>query len=189
MDINDLLSKLPIDQIAGALGVDEATAEKATKEALPALIGGMKANADDPAGAASLANAIGKHDNDLLDGGVDLAQVDTDDGDKIVNNVFGQNKDQVVSQLGGFTGEGDGGSNVIGKLLPMLAPVVMSFLAKQAKGGGNAQAQAAEPSGGGGIGDLLGGLLGGGGGGGQSSGGGLGDLLGGLGGLLGGGKR
>ncbi len=179
-DLNDLLSQIPMDQLARQLGVDEQTAEQAARQALPALLGGMQANAQDPAGAASLSRAVGEHDSSLIDGGVDLEQVDTVDGDKIVSNVFGDNREQVVNKL---SGPGGGAGDIIGKLLPMLAPLVMAFLAKQAQGSGAGQASAA--GGAGGLGDLLGGLLGGGGGG-QAGAGGLGDLLGGL---LGGGKR
>ncbi|SED63316.1 DUF937 domain-containing protein [Jiangella alba] len=185
MDIDDLLAQLPIDQIAASLGVDEDTAEQATRQALPALIGGMQANAQDADGAASLAKALDDHDDDLVGGGVDLGRVNTDDGEKIVSNVFGGNRDQVVNQLAGFNSKG-GGSDLIGKLLPMLAPIVLSYLAGKVKSGGSA-APSQQASSGGGLADILGGLLGGGGG--SGSGGGLGDLLGSLGGLLGGGKR
>jgi hypothetical protein len=71
-----------------------------------------------------------------------------------------------------------GGSNLVGKLLPLLAPIVMSYLAgRMGNRSGGVVAQD------GGIGDILGGLLGGGSGGGA---GGLGEILGGL---LGGGRR
>jgi hypothetical protein len=177
-EIDDLLAQIPMEQVARQLGVDEQTAEKATRQALPALLAGMHANAQDPAGATSLANALGQHDDALLDGGVNLAQVDTNDGDKIVGNVFGDNRDQVVNRLGG--GSGGDMSGLVAKLLPILAPIVMSYLAKRfLKSGGGAGGSGS----GGGLGDLLGGLLGGSGHGGQ---GGLGDLLGGL---LGGGRR
>jgi hypothetical protein len=188
-DINELISQIPMNQLAQQLGVDEQTAEQATRQALPALLGGMQANAHDPAGAASLSAALGQHDDNLLDGGVDFNQVDTDDGDKIVGNIFGPNREQVVNQLGGLGGGGSaGGSGLIAKLLPLLAPIVMSYLAKQfgQRGGAGATASATGGSaagGGGGLEDLLGGLLGGQGG---QAGGGLGDLLGGL---LGGGRR
>jgi hypothetical protein len=172
-----------MDQVARQLGVDEQTAERATRQALPALLAGMHANAEDPAGAASLASAVGQHDDALLDGGVNLEQIDTNDGDKIVGNVFGDNRDQVVNRLGGLGNLGGSGGDMrdlVAKLLPILAPIVMSYLAKRfLKGGGGAPGS----SSGGGLGDLLGGLLGGSGQGGQ---GGLGDLLGGL---LGGGRR
>jgi hypothetical protein len=189
-DINELISQIPMNQLAQQLGVDEQTAEQATRQALPALLGGMQANAHDPAGAASLSEALGQHDDNLLEGGVDFNQVDTDDGDKIVGNIFGPNREQVVNQLGGFGGRGGGGaggSGLIAKLLPMLAPIVMSYLAKQfsKRGGAAATASATGGSaagGAGGLEDLLGGLMGGQGG----QAGGLGDLLGGL---LGGGRR
>ena len=93
----------------------------------------MQANVQDPAGAASLGRAVGDHDPSLLEGGIDLGQVDTDDGDKIVTNVFGNNRDQVVSRL---AGGGDGDSGLMGKLLPMLAPLVMAYLAKQFRAAG-----------------------------------------------------
>jgi hypothetical protein len=69
-------------------------------------------------------------------------------------------------------------------MLPMLAPLVMTYLAKQfsKRGGTGATASATGGAGAGGLEDLLGGMLGG-----QSGqAGGLGDLLGGL---LGGGRR
>ncbi|OII19247.1 hypothetical protein BIV03_17625 [Curtobacterium sp. MCBA15_016] len=78
---------------------------------------------------------------------------------------------------------------IIGKVLPLVAPIVLSKLGNQ---------KAATQSGGGGfdIGGLLGGFLGGGSGaaggaGGGKGGGGLdvGGILGSLGGLLGGGKK
>jgi hypothetical protein len=182
-DIDDLLSQIPMNQLAQQLGVDEQTAEQATRQALPALLGGMQANAKDPAGAASLREALGQHDDNLLEGGVDLNQVDTVDGDKIVSNVFGGNREQVVNTLGGLGGSGSGGAgNLIAKLLPMLAPIVMSYLAKQFSKRGGATASASAAGGAGGLEDLLGGMLGGAGG----QAGGIGDLLGGL---LGGGRR
>ncbi|MBZ2198217.1 DUF937 domain-containing protein [Occultella gossypii] len=211
----EILDAVPMDQIAARLGVDRATAERATRAALPTLLAGMNANAADPAGARSLAGAISTHDASLVDGGVDLDQVDTDDGAKIVRNVFGQNTDAVVNTLAkadsGAEGSGGGLGDLLPKLLPILAPIVLSFLAKKFGQGGGTGTDAES---GGGIGDILGGLLGGAAGGAAgsgSAGGGLGDILGGvlgggsgtgsgpgessgglgdlLGGLLGGGKR
>ena len=99
--IDDLLAQIPMDQLARQLGVAPDEAEELTRKALPALVGGMEANAREPGGEISLAEAIGQHDDDLLEGGVDFDQVDTDDGQKIVGHVFGDNRDQVVSRLGG----------------------------------------------------------------------------------------
>lgn len=174
--LDELLSQIPIGQIAAKLGVDESTARSAVERALPTLVGGLEANAQDGSGAASLENALQKHSaSGLLDGGIDIDQVDTDDGAKIVSNVFGNKDNQVASALGGITGGAD--ASLVQKVLPILAPIVMAYLAKKFTGGSGGSAGAS-----GGLGDLLGGILG--------SAGGSGGVLGGLlGGLLGGGKR
>jgi len=182
-----------MDQLASLLGVDEATAEQATRQAIPALLGGMQANAEDPAGAASLAGALGDHPSDLIDGGVDLDQVDADDGEKIVGNVFGTNQDQVAQTLGGNLG-GQGGG-LIKQLLPILAPIVLAYLSKrlmgQGQGGGGGQNNpfgdatgSANP-----LNDMLNSMLGGGAAGGGAGQPGAGSILDMLGGMLGGGRR
>ncbi|MEO7752355.1 MAG: DUF937 domain-containing protein [Terracoccus sp.] len=139
---DEILSQVPIGDIAGRLGVSEAEARRATEAALPALLGGLHANAADPAGAASLHSALADHQG----GASTLADVDEADGRKIVGNIFGGQTDQVVSQLGGVGGGSQGA--LVQKLLPILAPMVLSWLAGRMGGGG-------------GLGGLLGGVLGG----------------------------
>lgn len=187
--VDEILSQIPLAQLAGQLGVDEQTAEQATRQALPALLGGIQANTDDPGGAASFTEAVQQHDGGLVNGGVDLGQVDTAEGQKIVGHVFGDQQGQVINQLGALGG--GVGKDLIAKLLPILAPIVMSWLASKLTGGGNAvpAGAPAAPAGGGGIGDVLGGLLGSVLGGGGAQGGGAPDLGSILGGLLGGGRR
>jgi hypothetical protein len=186
--VDDILSRIPLADLAARLGVDEGTAEQATRQALPALLGGIQANTADPGGAASFAEAVRQHDNDLAEGGVDLDGVDEREGQKIVGHVFGDQRGQVVQQLG-TTGGASTTQDLMGKLLPILAPIVMAYLAKQLTGATSNVGQD------GGLGGLLGGLLGGvlGGGGAQApqqrqqqSGPDLGSILGGL---LGGGTR
>lgn len=190
--VDDILSRIPLSDLAARLGVDEDTAEQATRQALPALLGGIQANTDDPGGAASFASAVRQHDTDLAEGGVNLDEVDEKDGERIVGHVFGDQRQQVVQQLG-TTGGTSTTQDLMRQLLPILAPIVMAYLAKRL-GGGAAGGQQD-----GGIGDVLGSILGGLGGA-QGSGqggaqqGGLGGILGGglgdlLGGLLGGGRR
>ena len=132
---DEILADIPLAQLAAQLGVDEATAEAATRQAIPALLGGLQANAEDPAGAASLAGALGDHPSDLVDGGVNLDEVDTDDGEKIVGNIFGPNTGQVAQTLGDNLGQQSG---LIQKLLPILAPIVLAYISKRLTGGGQA---------------------------------------------------
>lgn len=125
--IDEVLGQLPIDQIAAQLGADPAEVEQGARAALPALFGGLQANAMDPAGEASILDALPQHDPALVEGGVDLSQVDTRDGEAIAQHIFGPQQDEVVNRLGGV----GGGSSLVRKLLPILAPIVLSFLMKQ----------------------------------------------------------
>ncbi|GAA3694647.1 hypothetical protein GCM10023081_34920 [Arthrobacter ginkgonis] len=186
--IQDFIGQIPLEQLAGKLGTDQQTALATVQTALPSLLAGMQANASSPEGADALRSAIAQHDDALLEGGVDLDQVDEQDGEKIVNHVMGDNRTALAAQLNGATPEGFDLGGLVQKALPLLAPLVLSFLAK---GGGQ------QSGGGGGIdlGGLLGGLLGGGGaqssaGAGPAAGGPGGIDLGGLlGGVLGGGQQ
>ena len=175
--VDEILADLPIDDLARQMGTDPASVKSAAAAALPALLGGLEANAQDPAGAASLSEALTQHA-----GPVDATQVDVADGEKIAQHIFGNNTDQVVQQLGGLDGHPD---ELVKKLIPVLAPIVLAFLAKRVIGGGGGT------GGGGVLGSILGEVLKGAGQGtatrgGKSAGSILGDVLGGL---LGGGRR
>lgn len=194
--LEDLVKLIPVDQVASKLGVDNDTAKESIAQALPALVAGLSKEAETPEGAQKLEAALAKHDPKLTEGTIDVDKLDVADGEKILGHTFGDKKDQVVAKLA--EQPGSGGSDIFQKLLPMAAPLVLSYLSKQMSGGGQ-QAQAApapaapapQQSGGGiNIGNILGGLLGGGGGQQQpqqQSGGGL-DIGGLIGGLLGGGR-
>lgn len=161
-DYQEILNSLPMEKIAAQVGEPQAEVESAVRNALPALLMGLGANAQDPAGEASIANALKKHDPSLLDGGVDLSQIDTSDGAKISHHIFGQNEDAVMNQLGGL----GGGNGLIQKLMPILAPIVMAWLAGKFMGADERQGQPQQSpqgrSGGGILGDILGQVLGGG---------------------------
>lgn len=182
-DFDGLLDLIPIGDIAKQLGVPEDVAEAAVKQAIPAIVGGMAANAKDANGAKSLEKALNKHAAASSSGKkIAVKDIDTADGEKIVNNVFGAKKGDVVAAVAD-TSKGDVTKDLIAKLLPIIAPIVISFIASQFLGT-KAEAPAASTttsSSSGGIGDLLGGLLG------SSQGQ---DIVGSvLGGLLGGGKK
>lgn len=140
---DELYAQVPISQLASRFGVDEAEMAEAVRTALPALAGGLQANASDPAGADSLLRALSQHA-----GGTpgDLDQVDAADGEKIVGHIYGDNTGQVMQQLGGLGGTT---GSLVQKLLPLLAPLVLSWLAGKMGGAG-------------GLGNILGDMFGGG---------------------------
>lgn len=197
--LDELFDQIPTQQIAGRLGVEESEVDSAVKTLVPMLVGGLQQNAEDPDAATNIESAATTHAaSGLLDGGVSVDQVDESDGSRAVSKIFGGNDTgQVASAL---AGGGAGNSDLIQRLLPILAPIVLAYIGKQLSGG-QAPAQP-QSSGGGGLGDILGGILAGGGGAGGAGGNNplgsiLGSVLGGnqggplgdiLGGLLGGKK-
>lgn len=183
-EIDQLLQQLPTDKIAQQLGTDPQSVESAARAALPALFGGLQANAMDPAGESSLMQALQQHDPSLAQGGIDISQVDTADGERIAQHIFGGQQEEVVNRLGGVSGNASSG--LISKLIPILAPIVLSYLMGRIQQGGggmslpggttstgqgsrdggvlpgtNAQAGTSGTSTGG-LGDVLGSILGGG---------------------------
>lgn len=175
--VDDILKSLDLDEVAGSVGASPDEVDKAVRAVVPALLGGLQANAGDPAGEASIAEALGQHADRLPDDQVSLGDIDQGEGAKIAEHVFGGTQDQVVQQLGGLPGLN---SSLVSKLIPILAPIVLSYLAKRVgsgalgsgvvgtilgqliKGAGNAP----RPQGSTGVGSILtnvlGGLLGGG---------------------------
>ncbi|MDL9935394.1 DUF937 domain-containing protein [Gordonia sp. ABSL1-1] len=182
-DVDDLLARLPMGDIAAQLGVDEESAREAAAQAVPALLTGLQAQTGDEESAQRLVGALAQHDNDLAQGEINVGDVDTADGSKIVAKIFGDKTDAVADAVSTQVPAAAVDQGLITKMLPILAPIVLSFLTKKILGGGAAQ-PTGNAAGGGGLGDVLGGILGGGQGGG-GLGGGLGSILGGM---LGGGS-
>lgn len=166
-DIDELMSRLPIGDIAGRLGVDEATARAAVAQALPALVGGLEHQTESDEGAQRVAAALAQHDNDLAHGEINISEVDTADGSKIVSHMFGDKSGEVASALSNQVPAAAVDQGLMSKLLPILAPIVMSYIVARMRGGATSGAGGA-----GDLGSILGGALGG------SAGGGLGSILG-----------
>lgn len=179
--LDDLLAEIPVHDIANKLGADEGEVNSAVHTLVPALLGGLQHNvAAEDIDSSKLESAVSAQAaSGLLDGGVSLDQVDEHEGDNIVANIFGGNNSGAVASA--LAGTGAGGGDLIKKLLPILAPIVLAYVGKQfaqknAAPAGGAQAQAA-PSGGG-LGDVLGSILGGAAGGGGGGNNPLGSILG-----------
>lgn len=158
MDLSDLLNtatqKSVVDNLSSQLGISSQQTGQAIEVALPVLLGALGRNAQTPQGAQSLDKALeSKHDGSLLGNlSAMLGNNSSDllnDGNGILGHIFGNKKDTVEQDVAQKTGLN---TAQIGKLLALLAPIVMAYLGKQ-KRQKNVSA--------GGLGDLLGGLLGG----------------------------
>ncbi len=146
--IDDLLGQLPIDDIAAKLGVNPKEAMAAASQALPALFGKMASNTSEGGGDA-LKAALKDHVGNEK---VSIEEVDTKDGEKIVAKVFGDGKEETIKA---FAGGAD--ASLITKMLPMLAPLVMGYLANSMFSGKSSDKKA--PSTQAGTSDMLGSLL------------------------------
>jgi len=178
MALDDILKQVPIDDIAKQLGVSPDVAKTAVEQGGAVLLGGLAKNASTDEGSAAIQKALKKHEG--TGGAASIKDIDQADGDKIVTHILGaEEKEKVTEKLT----QSDKTAGIdFGKLLPILAPIVMGLIANAGKG--KSGSASTESQGGGGIGDIIGGLLGGGNG--NSGGGGVGDIIGGL---LGGGSK
>lgn len=191
--LDDLINQIPVADIASKLGADQGEVSQAIATLVPTLLGSLQENvqADDIDSSKLESAVVAEGESDLLDGGVNVDQIDESQGNQLVASLFGGNDtNQVASAL---SGAGAPGGDLIKRLLPMLAPIVLAYVGKQLTQGnsGGAQQQA---TGSGGLADVLGSILGGvagGGGGGNNAAGNnnvLGSILGSvLGGAAGGG--
>ena len=176
--LDDLFNQIPVADIASKLGADEGEVNQAIQTLVPTLLGTLAENvqADDIDSAKLESVVVAEGESDLLTGGVNVDQLDLGQGNQMIASLFGGNDtNQVASAL---SGAGAGGGDLIKRLLPMLAPIVLAYVGKQFQqknAGAGAQAS------GGGMGDILGGILGGmagGAGGGAAANNPLGSILG-----------
>jgi hypothetical protein len=135
--------------ISQEIGAPPDATESAIAGALPTLLGGLSRNAETPDGLAGLVNALdADHDGSLLDdlagflGGA-LAGQRAADGGGILGHILPGRRDQVENGLAGRSGLD---AAQIGRLLMMLAPIVMAALGRARRQGGLNR---------GGLGDLL----------------------------------
>jgi hypothetical protein len=152
-------------EIARKFGLNPDQVEGVMAKLVPALSAGVQKSAGSADGLSALAGALssGKHEQ-YLDNPASLTGADAvADGNGILGHLLGS-KDvsrQVAATAASSTGVD---ADIVKKMLPMIASLVMGGLSKQTGGGQRLQDDSA--------GDLLGGLLGGG------DGVGLGDLAG-----------
>ena len=141
--IDDLSAQLQgpaLSQLSSQVGADEATTAQAMRMALPMLIGGLANGVESPAGAQSLNKALDEdHDGSLLDnisalvggatgGAADVAVPRALNGEGILGHILGGRREPVQQGIGQATGLS---SQQTGRLLIMLAPLVMAYLGRR----------------------------------------------------------
>jgi hypothetical protein len=178
MQITELLAQMGgLKSMASELGMTEAQAKSGADALLPAILGGLKKQAQgQPGGLEGLGGLLGKlGGGGLLDEVLAPAPTDVSQGNEVLGQIFGS-KD--VSRAVAQKASGTSGLDpaLLRKMLPMVAMLATGYMAKQAA---NKSAAPDAPAAGGlgGLGGMLGGMLGGKGGGGGGSFGGLAAML------------
>ena len=118
--------------LAEAIGADRSATQKATRAALPLLLGALQRNASSPDGAAALDGALERdHDGSVLDSLGDLIRDPSmTSGAGILKHAFG-GKQQAIEQ---GVGQSSGLSPAqVSRLLATLAPMVLGVLGKARK--------------------------------------------------------
>ena len=134
------LQGAPMEKLSGQLGLAPDQAGKAVAAALPLLMGALGRNSAQPQGAQALFGALQR--DHAGGGGFDLGGLlgavlggggaggasRQTDGTAILGHILGGGQPRAAQALGQGTGLDSGQAM---KLMAMLAPIVMSFLAKQ----------------------------------------------------------
>jgi hypothetical protein len=178
MEIADILNQIGgVQSMARELGVSESQAKTGAAALLPAIIGGFQNQAKaQPSGLEGLGGLLGQlGGGSLLDNLLAPEPTDVGRGNDVLGAIFGS-KDVSRAVAANASASSGLGTDVLKKMLPMLAMAVAGFMAKSGVG----ETASASPEGSG-LGGLLGGLVGGLGGGRQratgSRAGGLASLL------------
>ena len=170
MDLTSLLGSLAsvdsVQSIAQSVGASEGEVQSVITSALPSLLSGAKAQADNADTLESFANALSQHSKaDTSDIASFMGKVDVEDGAKILGHLLGSDKEAVTRAASERSALG---SNKTALILAMLAPLLLSKLGQQTQASSAGAGASMIPG-------LMSGLLGGG-----SSAGGAAGLLSGL---------
>ncbi|MEO5695778.1 MAG: DUF937 domain-containing protein [Burkholderiaceae bacterium] len=150
-------------QLGDQFGLDTGQTRSALDALLPSLAGALNQNVQSPGGLESLLGALsgGRHTR-YLDEPVALAEpATTEEGNGILGHLFGSKEvsREVASRASQQTGIG---SEILKRMLPVVAAMVMSGLSRRAGAGDAATSRAASGAGlatrsasGGGLMDML----------------------------------
>ena len=119
-----LLSKEAIKALTKKTGLDGKSLKKLLPLAIPVLMKMLTRNASSEAGASSLLAALTQHTG-KKPAAEQIAEADTDDGDKIIGHIFGNNKKEELQALSAQSGLSE---NQVSSVLSGIAPTLLTTL-------------------------------------------------------------
>jgi len=148
--LDDLYALIPTGDIAGRLGVDESEVNTAVGLLVPVLVGALLQQAQDQDQVGEMESAAVDHAaSGLLDSGVSVDRVDQVAGKETIAKIFGGNDPGRVAA--GLSGADAGNRELLEKLLPIVAPILLAYLGRRVTPG--------LPESAGELGDVLGSLV------------------------------
>lgn len=130
--ISTALDRRAVGAIGQQLGAEDGAVQHAVAAALPMLLSGLAQNTSRSGGAEALAGALDRdHDGSILDdvsGFLGRGEAASADGAGILRHVLGNREPQAVEAVSRSSGL-DAAS--AGKLLSMIAPLVLAALGRQ----------------------------------------------------------
>ena len=135
MEMNDVLNMLissgAAEEVSKQTGITADDAVAVMQEVLPTLIQGMQGQAKNTSTQQSFLQALSDHSKqDTKDLGKFVRNVDTDDGDKIVNHLLGGKKEDVAAKAKKKSGID---TKTVIKIMAILAPILMAKMGKNAE--------------------------------------------------------
>jgi hypothetical protein len=156
MKVTDILARLGgLQSIARELGISERDAASGTEALVPAILGGLKKQAQSqPSGLDGLGALLGQlGGGGLLEDVLGPQPTNIDRGNDVLGQIFGsKDVSRTVAQHASSRSGLDSG--LLKKMLPMVAMLVAGYLAKKRHAGGEAL-QPAEAAGGLGLASML----------------------------------
>ncbi len=119
-----LLSKEAIKALTKKTGLDGKSLKKLLPLAIPVLVKMLTRNASSEAGASSLLAALTQHTG-KKPAAEQIAEADTDDGDKIIGHIFGNKKKEELQALSAQSGLSE---NQVSSVLSGIAPTLLTTL-------------------------------------------------------------
>jgi len=138
MDLMDVLSGLmnnssSTKKLGSKVGIDAEKVMQLAKLGLPALMAALNKNANTKESASSLYQALEQHQDDQVDDIENfLENVDTEDGEKMVNHIFQNKKAAIEKTLSKQSGLD---LSQVASLLQRFAPLLLGLLANKKKEG------------------------------------------------------
>ena len=133
--LKSLLTGKTLSALSKKTGLSAKQLKKLIPLAIPLLIKMLTRNASSQEGAASLLTALTQHTNkESMD--LQIAEADTEDGDKIIGHILGSSKDDSVISLANQSGLNQ---NQVSGVLSSIAPALLSGLSA-ATASGNSSA-------------------------------------------------